>query len=211
MNLIEQGLNDELEQLVRAETVENYELPPAIIDLAERVSCAVMLLQKRTLATKPDYVIVHRIMKEKACSRPTAIKALQLAKALIVKTSVFDMEYERRWLEQSIKRNIEKCEASATPKDRDAITKEHKNLIKLNGFDKEQSEPPRNVLIINVINHNPALIGAQKRANLTADVMAALETAKKKQENQYEEILDITALQKDDDDSKELGLGEIPN
>jgi hypothetical protein len=203
MNQLELSHNVELEQLVKAETVENYELPSDIIDLAERVSCAVSLLQKKVLSSKPDYIFVQRIMKEKGCSRPTALKALQLAKALMVRTNPIDVNFQKLWLDTSIKKNIAKAEESATPKDRDAISKEHKNLIKLHGLDKEQGEAPRNVLIINVINHNPELIGAQKRGNIKGDVLAAIEAAKNKQEKQFGEILDITELQKEYDDSQE--------
>jgi hypothetical protein len=203
MNQLEFSQNEELEQLVKAETVENYELPPDIVDLAERVSCAVTLLSKKILSGKPDYVLVKRIMDLKLCSRPSALKALQLAKALMVRTSPFDVNYQKLWLDTSIKRNIAKSEESATPKDRDAISKEHKNLIKLHGLDKEQGEAPRNVLIINVINHNPELIGAQKRGNIKGDVLAAIEAAKTKQEKQFGEILDITELKKEHDDSEE--------
>jgi hypothetical protein len=203
MNLLEFNQNEELEQLVKSETVENYELPPDIIDLAERVSYAVTLLCKKVMSGKPDYVLVKKIMDVKLCSRPTALKALQLAKALMVRTNPIDVNYQKLWLDTSIKRNIAKGEEGGTPKDRDAISKEHKNLIKLHGLDKEQGEAQRNVLIINVINHNPELIGAQKRGNIKGDVLAAIEAAKTKQEKQFGEILDITALQKEYDDSEE--------
>lgn len=201
MNLIENTHNEELEQLVKNETIDGYELPPDIVALAERVSCAVSFLTKKSMSGKPDYYLVKKIMEANDCSRQLALKALQLAKALMVRTNPIDVNYQKLWLDTSIKRNIAKGEESGSPKDRDAISKEHKNLIKLHGLDKEQGEAPRNVLIINVINHNPELIGAQKRGNIKGDVLAAIEAAKQKQEKQLGEIIDITELQKEADDS----------
>lgn len=80
-------------------------------------------------------------------------------------------DFEKAWLINSIKKNIARAEAKGDGK---VVAAEHKNLDSIFGFSKEQGEQQPPSLIINVLNYNPAQLGAKVESPMELDAKVQL-------------------------------------
>ncbi|WP_028665934.1 hypothetical protein [Runella zeae] len=185
MSLEKFELEETFEELKRAELEEGYQLPSKLADEARLVSAAMNIMGEKRALYWQDKRIIKEMMIRCLCDEKKARKSLRFAKQLLVFLNPVNQELEKIRLIDSIKTNAMKSSVANTAKDRQVISAEHKNLIKLLGLDKEQPEQNSAGLHVIIINHDPSLLGGQKRPNLLQDIAKELRKIEKQQETDF--------------------------
>ncbi|GAB3177611.1 hypothetical protein [Telluribacter humicola] len=163
---------------------KGQELPATLEARYQRLNHA------RELLYGVEHMNTQQICKSIAKKFQITVSAARLdvvdAKRLFPFLDPVDRDFEKSWLIHDIKATIQAARKKGDHKARAAA---QKNLISIFGFDKDlgNQEPPS--LTINVLNFNPALIGAKElpKADLDKLIDAALD-ADAKQEAGYEDI-----------------------
>jgi hypothetical protein len=133
------------------------DMPPALAERMKRLNAA------RELLFGVENMNTHQIAKQIrdnfSVSLGQARADVQEAKKLFPMLDPVDRAFEKAWLIDSSKKNIA---AARLKGDLKTVATEHKNLAMLFNFseDEENAQPPS--LIVNVMNFNPALIGARE-------------------------------------------------
>lgn len=133
------------------------DMPPVLAERLKRLNTARELLFG--VENMNTHQIAKHIREKYSVSLGQARADVQEAKRLFPMLDPVDRAFEKAWLIDSIKKNI----ADARKKgDLKTVATEHKNLEGLFKFgeDEENAQPPS--LIMNIMNFNPSLIGAQE-------------------------------------------------
>lgn len=140
------------------------DLPQDLAERYKRLNAARELLFGATMLKVPE--IIQVLVKEHGLSQVQARQDVVDAKKLFYFLDPIDRDFEKAWTIMSIKDNLSVAKEKG---DRKTVSAEHKNLITIFGFDKDQENAQPPTVNINVINFNPKLIGAQVRTDQELD------------------------------------------